>query len=346
MDYYYNQNNYYYHPSESDLQTYQIDLPSYSLPRDFVDLSPPYHLPRDFDPSYYYPPYQSLPYNDHFPPQFTSSYYASGFGDFSESILVDPGIDSTRFVVSYLTTSDFNEPIFEEYDPVPYAGGYDPSATYGAPLPPSDKICYPRSNKGGIAPVPQVPTREADTATKDNPGGQEPVKAEPIPVFQPSLPPPGGAGTIGDGNLKERESASETEESGYGSMGGDSGNQGSLESIPYQPSLVIPGCGLDAVDICDGIFGYWPCLEREARRRRNIEMCNHHHHHHPHHHQHGSWPRSRSTSIQDWQIRTADFLFGSSNPYDNEDGRTPYGVPTSFQDQVHVNASVYSGNWF
>lgn len=59
----------------------------------------------------------------------------------------DPGPcyhEQTRFIVSY-KVSEFNETEFEEYDPTAFGGGYDPAATYGKPLPPSDKICYPSS---------------------------------------------------------------------------------------------------------------------------------------------------------------------------------------------------------
>lgn len=42
--------------------------------------------------------------------------------------------------------SDFNEDAFLEYDPTPYDGGFDIALTYGKPLPPSDAICYPRSD--------------------------------------------------------------------------------------------------------------------------------------------------------------------------------------------------------
>ncbi|XP_077235927.1 uncharacterized protein LOC143877641 [Tasmannia lanceolata] len=42
--------------------------------------------------------------------------------------------------------SEFNEVDFPEYDPTPYGGGFDLVLTYGKPLSPSGKICYPRSN--------------------------------------------------------------------------------------------------------------------------------------------------------------------------------------------------------
>ncbi|KAK1383590.1 hypothetical protein POM88_021325 [Heracleum sosnowskyi] len=34
---------------------------------------------------------------------------------------------------------------FDEYDPTPYAGGYDIQLTYGHPLPASEDICHPPS---------------------------------------------------------------------------------------------------------------------------------------------------------------------------------------------------------
>lgn len=69
----------------------------------------------------------------------------------------DPAPYQTQHFISYKTVT-FNElnnvvydptpydGSYDKYDPTPYDGGYDQTITYGKPLPPSDQICYPRSN--------------------------------------------------------------------------------------------------------------------------------------------------------------------------------------------------------
>ncbi|KAJ4915428.1 glycine-rich protein [Raphanus sativus] len=66
-------------------------------------------------------------------------------------LFYDPNVYTTyesppQFNIHRNVQGGFNEPEFEEYDPTPYGGGYDIVATYGKPLPPSVKICYPSSS--------------------------------------------------------------------------------------------------------------------------------------------------------------------------------------------------------
>ncbi|CAN6320128.1 unnamed protein product [Urochloa humidicola] len=50
-----------------------------------------------------------------------------------------------------------DDDFFVEYNPHPYSGGYDIAATFGAPLPPSAKTCYPISSSAAATPEPKYP---------------------------------------------------------------------------------------------------------------------------------------------------------------------------------------------
>ncbi|CAN6301044.1 unnamed protein product [Urochloa humidicola] len=50
-----------------------------------------------------------------------------------------------------------DDDFFVEYSPHPYRGGYDIAATFGAPLPPSAKTCYPISSSSAATPEPKDP---------------------------------------------------------------------------------------------------------------------------------------------------------------------------------------------
>ncbi|CAM0907599.1 unnamed protein product [Alopecurus aequalis] len=94
---------------------------------------------------------------------------------------------------------DYDE--FYEYNPHPYGGGYDITATYGAPLPPSPSTCYPVSSPAAIparpsppnpapapapAPVPATPPRAPSSPAKPRPISPEPAtKPPPPPVLVP-----------------------------------------------------------------------------------------------------------------------------------------------------------------
>ncbi|KAL6896857.1 hypothetical protein ACP4OV_007429 [Aristida adscensionis] len=59
-------------------------------------------------------------------------------------------------MASAATADYLDDDEFDEYNPHPYAGGYDIAATYGAPLPPSPATCYPVSSPAAV-PAPTAP---------------------------------------------------------------------------------------------------------------------------------------------------------------------------------------------
>lgn len=241
---------------------------------------------------------------DYVPPQPTISYSASAFSH-SDLITVHPNAyysssydpKSTGFVIS-CSTVEF-EPDFEEYDPTPYGGGYDPSLTYGKPLPPSTEICHPHSTgvqdaplPGGVRDgIPELPIAEAEDAQARKPeAGNEIVPAKIDQEVQNS-----SHQTEEDSGEDRGESEqSHNENSGYSPWDGYGGGfQGTAPPAP-------PGCGLDAWDICDGIFGYWPCLSKDYRRGYGVERID---------------DRECCRRNEDQWQGTVDCLFGSTNPY-------------------------------
>ncbi|XP_047070741.1 uncharacterized protein At5g39570-like [Lolium rigidum] len=87
---------------------------------------------------------------------------------------------------------------YYEYNPHPYGGGYDISATYGAPIPPSPSTCYPASpayapaaSPPRYAPPPPAPApvpRAPSSPAKPRPVSPEPATKpppSPAPVAQP-----------------------------------------------------------------------------------------------------------------------------------------------------------------
>ncbi|CAL4914216.1 unnamed protein product [Urochloa decumbens] len=50
-----------------------------------------------------------------------------------------------------------DDDFFVDYNPHPYRGGYDIAATFGAPLPPSAKTCYPIPSSAAATPKPEDP---------------------------------------------------------------------------------------------------------------------------------------------------------------------------------------------
>ncbi|XP_022680324.1 uncharacterized protein At5g39570 isoform X3 [Setaria italica] len=74
---------------------------------------------------------------------------------------------------------------FDDYNPHPYAGGYDISATYGSPLPPSPATCYPVSSPAAV-PAPTAPQPRSPLPHQPSPRPQPPAPAQP----RPSSPPP------------------------------------------------------------------------------------------------------------------------------------------------------------
>lgn len=205
----------------------------------------------------------------------------------------------TIYKISY-STIQLNETSFDEYDPTPYDGGYDLAKTYGKPLPPSDDTCYPKS-------TPRKAVRFATYGSIPSPYGenldsfiksQQNGKGSSMPDDSKMQPPnahiedktANRLADIGeDGNLVgiDQDVSYDYEKglrNGYGM-------NGQVPNVPY-------GLGLEAMDICDGIFGYWPCLHK--RNQQN----------------HGKGEILEEDRLIDpWQS-AADYLFGSGFGYE------------------------------
>ncbi|XP_009773861.1 uncharacterized protein [Nicotiana sylvestris] len=223
----------------------------------------------------------------------------------------------TRYIISD-STKEHDDTLFEEYDPTPYGGGYDMAQTYGKSLSPSNKICYPRSVpksnglKGfesfdyGSIPSPYVShnnqpeepqdqSKEMDvkdermslSGVKEKPILEDDILEKPIVPLQQDKDFVAGNGTIG--------------EYGY-----DYGRQ--LQQIPY-------GSGLESMDLCESLFGYWPCLAKQ-NQRRNLNYIN----------------SSEDSSNEQWQS-TADYLFG--NPFG-------YGGNERYGNSAYSNQNYYN----
>ncbi|KAL3522114.1 hypothetical protein ACH5RR_014948 [Cinchona calisaya] len=234
----------------------------------------------------------------------------------------------TNYIISF-SDLEFNEPLWEEYDPTPYGGGYDPTQTYGKPLPPSDEICYPRSTV-------QVPSNEAldgfsyasippaygekDDRSAKPADSKEKLNGEVLNGFAyGSIPSadeekddrstrPDNESKPADSKEKEsfggegetfEEKSGDVDEypsSDYGRNGGygyDEWNKQVTYTIPY-------GSGLESLDLCESIFGYWPCLDKMKQQRKvKCKLCG---------------EESRYEPYDPWKS-TADYLFGSPFVY-------------------------------
>ncbi|KAK9907041.1 hypothetical protein M0R45_002493 [Rubus argutus] len=190
----------------------------------------------------------------------------------------DTGV--TQFLISYSVSPEFNDPeidAYDEYDPTPYGGGYNIDLQYGKPLPPSNETCYPRS---GSSPPPDLNVPSINGAI--------------VPVSV------GGKEAIADEKeAKPVNAISKTD-------------QGRRAKSVEEGCMIKCRVGMDwkPMDICESLFGYWPCLARDLKRS-NCEPGN------GHFQQFDCEGRSENP----WK-GTADYLFGSSNPYGGE--RTTY----------------------
>lgn len=220
-------------------------------------------------------------------------------------------LSETKFTISY-SAVEFNEPEFEEYDPTPYSGGYDPATTYGKPLPPSDITCYPRSvpqsdstsslENFSYGSIPSPYGKDDGRPTKP-PNGSKPIDTK---TDEKTHVENGGKVTSdgADGGTVEPTDVNPSDDSpSYehqdGFQNGIRGGYGyeserELGQIPY-------GSGLEAMDLCESIFGYWPCLAKQQReqRRKCREVCH-------------------QERIMDPCKSAVDYLFGSPGVYDYE----------------------------
>lgn len=233
----------------------------------------------------------------------------------SKSFEIDPnhinpaGPYVTQSVISY-SSVEFNEPDFEEYDPTPYGGGYDPSSTYGKPLPPSDETCYPRDSSNAEVQIPGgiVIPEEVNTSGLGN--GIDIEEEQPVDKLEdpkPIVP------------AVEVEATGDHVEGAYDYLPQEGPLGGNEKMFPPAP----PGFGLDAVDLCESLFGYWPCLARDARRGYGCPQV----------YGYGG----RCIQRNDWED-AANYLFGSPDPdRGGNGGRYDHGIGG-----FHSSSSVYA----
>lgn len=221
----------------------------------------------------------------------------------------DPSLSSEiKSTISYsISTEEFNEPEFKEYPPNPYRGGYDPITTYGRPLPPSDEICYPRST-----PRPDVVSLDGfDYGSIPSPYGKDDLDnlSTKLPITieatdQETVDFGNGAevtGTVAHGEIGEpvQLTPSDNSDKKHDGDGFENGRNGYCDDkIGWQTSY---GSGLESVDLCESIFGYWPCLDKIERQQSDNfqEICD------------------QESRRDPWKL-AADYLFGSPVIYDYE----------------------------
>ena len=214
----------------------------------------------------------------------------------------------------YCNVQGFNEPEFEEYDPTPYGGGYDIVATYGKPLPPSEKTCYPSSSAGQASP-PSPPEIIAPVPLGVYDGGEKKAVKKRVTFSEP-LEEAKPLETIREeeNDHKEEEEEEdedededEEEEEEDHSLSNGTVQPETVDKVEVKALYVPSGYGLEATDLCEVIFGgYFPCVLRNKRRQedenRAAEVT--------------CWD---SADSDPWKT-TSDYLFGDSYPYGYEDG--------------------------
>lgn len=327
----------YYSSAYSGSENYgEYNFNSYALNYDYAQI-PSYMAYTSYEYNQNQPYYgydSSLYYAPNYPAETyqtqTTSYSATTYSD-PKSVVYVPNNGMSQLVISY-SKAEFNVPEFDDYDPTPYGGGYDIDQTYGKALPPSDKICYPRSGSSPITepqplfsgPIVPLPTIEEgieekpitpqngaiiQTKTEEKPQSQDSGKDHPKEVE--------------DNNFDtESEESDDHEDDNYSESGIDEGYNGGQGYDEHEKQVVpvVPqypsGYGLEAMDICESLFGYWPCLDRMKKKR---ECC-------------CEEVSYRGNNCQEnmWQ-GTADYLFGSPNPY----GGSGYGGDVVYGYQRH-----------
>ncbi|URE33211.1 hypothetical protein MUK42_03440 [Musa troglodytarum] len=133
---------------------------------------------------------------------------------------------------------------FDEYDPTPYGGGYDLSLTFGSPLPPSEKTCYPISSGASGVDYERphyssgsVPS--ANEADYEDPYGRSRPKPQPAYGFRPQQEvEEGGVGDFGAYGGGRRPQPGP----GYGDYGSEYGGRPKRDE---EPSCGYEGCGSD-----------------------------------------------------------------------------------------------------
>ncbi|KAF2305030.1 hypothetical protein GH714_001175 [Hevea brasiliensis] len=245
-----------------------------------------------------------------------------------KNIQYDPALyfpAQTRFIVSY-SVSEFNEPDFEDYDPTPYGGGYDLTLTYGKPLPPSAETCYARSapdpatlpsngvSSGPITAPIEKKEHEEHTATPQ-------TESKPTSINETEKQQ---LRQLDEYEHDHGNHQGEETKEGYGD-----GSRGEID-YEYEKQVIVPqipsGYGLEAMDLCEGIFGYWPCLSRYGRRVEDFQEMG-----------------DCGNDSNQWK-GSADYLFGSPFPYGetSDDRNNIYGYESHYQLVEHVEDSRWS----
>lgn len=210
----------------------------------------------------------------------------------------------TRFLISYNSVSpELDIPEFEEYDPTPYSGGYDIFQIYGKPLPPSAETCYPHSTKDTKPPAFNAESKEKEKRDPQN-------------------------------GLKPKEAAREEEKRSHENGHGDEINKPETK-VEYTNDQDLPvrthfpsGYGLEATDLCESLFGYWPCFSGYAKRSA-MNAC------------HDSGFHEGIRCGKQWN-GAADYLFGSSDPYvEKRDGGGSYGLPIHCYQRHYQETPLY-----
>lgn len=303
-----------------------------------------YHWTPNFNVSYDYDAFpisyssyeQSTNYNYYYTTQIHPELSYSVHNSVEPKLIqyeIGPNSLETRTIVSCYTKEQ-DDTQFDEYDPTPYDGGFDMAQIYGKPLPPSNEICYllssPKSNglpldgfDYGSNNSPYVnltnQLEQPQNQNKEN-GVKDEQKSLSGVKEKTSLEKPAqqdedfvvGNGKTGEKPILEKpvEPLQQDEDfvvgnGSIGEYGYDYGRQ--LQQIPY-------GSGLESMDLCESLFGYWPCIAKE-NKRRNCNCVN----------------VAEDNSNEQWKC-TADYLFG--NPYG-------YGGDGRDWDCVYSNQNYY-----
>ncbi|KAF7802749.1 uncharacterized protein G2W53_041860 [Senna tora] len=277
-------------------------------------------------------------YTSPYPPGSDFAYSATTFSE-PRLIEYDPNSEKYSQLVIYYnsTTLDFNEPDFDEYDPTPYGGGYDIVQTYGKPLPPSIETCHPLSGSDQKAIIPHQ-IESAGKVTDEMPQSSDEKAVIPHQI--------GSAGKVFDEmpQSKLRDLPEEEEESIHESQdlnpyeGEDIKEHEEKQVAPEYPS----GYGLEAMDLCESLFGYWPCLARMRRNREN--WCEEEE-------EDDDIGGGRYCCKENMWKGTADYLFGSPYPYGGRGeegsgygGEVFYGYQRQCPTQSQYKQIEYNGN--
>ncbi|KAG4381038.1 hypothetical protein GLYMA_15G064200v4 [Glycine max] len=215
--------------------------------------------------------------------------------------------------------------------------------TYGKALPPSDKICYPRSESSpiteppfseSIVPLPTIEEGIEEKAITPQNGAIVQTKTEEKPQSQDSGKDQ--PKEVEDNNFNTESEGSHQEDDNYSESGIVSGFIEGYKEHEKQVVPVVPqypsGYGLEAMDICESLFGYWPCLERMKKRECCCEEVSY---------------RGNNCQENMWQ-GTAGYLFGSPNPYGGSGygGDVVYGYQRHYPMQVqHRQIDYTDGSW-